>query len=63
MFHMHVIFLLTFFLLFVVKNLYVLEFNNFVCKFDKRKKSTTLFLKNYTENVVEKLFPDPFLNN
>ena len=34
--YMHVIFVLTF-CLFVVKNFYVLEFNNCVCKFDKNK--------------------------
>ena len=33
---MHVIFVLTF-CLFVVKNFYVLEFNNCVCKFNKGK--------------------------
>ena len=25
--------------------------------------SITFFLKNYTQSVVEKLFPDPFLKN
>ena len=42
--YMHVIFVLAF-CLFVVKNFYILEFNNCVCKFDKNKNKN-LFKKN-----------------
>ena len=44
--YMHVIFVLT---LFVVKNFYVLEFNNYVCKFDKNKNKNLLKKKNSSE--------------
>ena len=42
--YMYVIFVLTFLFvcLFVVKNFYVLEFNNCVCKFDKNKNKNLL---------------------
>ena len=51
---MHVIFVLTF-CLFVVKNFYVLEFNNCVCKFDKNKNKNLLKKKKKEKNCFKEL--------
>ena len=50
---MHVIFVLT---LFVVKNFYVLEFNNCVCKFDKNKNKNLLKKKKNSSEFLKSLF-------
>ena len=49
--YMHVIFVLNFLFvcLFVVKNFYVLEFSNCVCKFDKNKNKKLLKKKKKCE--------------
>ena len=51
--YMHVIFVLTF-CLFVVKNFYVLEFNNCVCKFDKNKNENLFKKKKSMDSLTSK---------